>query len=140
MTNPTLAASSSSKFATPHADCRSVRDERWQHETSPKRQKTVKAIVKRGLARLLFSVCSHAAWITTGLYVVSAVCGAVVMVIGFWDFLVWLFNTNWRTTNFAVPLWGLGIGIVIGIIAKVFSVLADALYSAAKFPDPDIED
>ena len=41
---------------------------------------------------------------------------ALLILVGPWDLLVWLTNSDWKTTNFAIPLLGLVLIIAVAII------------------------
>ena len=71
-----------------------------------------------------FSLIGRAAfiiWLIT--YTVGCLAGFVLLVMTPWDFLVWLFNTNWRTTDFQASLVSLIISVAAGLVARIFDLI-----------------
>ncbi len=62
-----------------------------------------------GLLMILCFLC------TTG----ALLALAVAVIVGLWDGIVWLTKSDWRTTNFSVPLIAFAVAIVLGIIGRV---------------------
>ncbi len=50
---------------------------------------------------------------------------AVTVIMGLWDGIVWLTKSDWRTTNFSVPLIAFVAAIVLGISARVINDLIE---------------
>lgn len=74
------------------------------------------------IAQLIGGIANLAAWITGAIALVAAI---LVLIVGPWDFLVWLFNADWRTTHGQAPLWGLAIAIVFGILHALFAWISE---------------
>ena len=59
-----------------------------------------------GIAKMIHGITSF----------VVFTAGALFLFVGLWDFLVWLFKADWRTTNGDVPLIALIVFIAVGIL------------------------
>lgn len=56
---------------------------------------------------------------------VGMVSGILAVTLGAWDFLVWLFNADWQTTHFKVPLGSLAVFIVTSILSAIVRPVAE---------------
>ncbi len=71
-----------------------------------------------------FTLTGRAAFILCIIsYIVSYLAAFVHLVMTPWDFLVWLFNTNWRTTDFQASLVSLIISVAAGLVARIFDLI-----------------
>lgn len=59
------------------------------------------------VAGILDAICAVATVAGAVFGVMQLISGVVVVVFGVWDSLVWLFNADWRTGRFRVPLYAL---------------------------------
>lgn len=53
----------------------------------------------------------------------------VILVVGTWDGLVWLFKADWRTTNFGIPVLAFFVAVGFGIVTWGLYHISEALTS-----------
>ena len=49
----------------------------------------------------------------------------VFLIVGAWDGAVWLFKTDWQTTNFQVPVWAIFVAIPAYLLNRMFKDWVD---------------
>ena len=49
----------------------------------------------------------------------------VFLIVGAWDATVWLFKTDWQTTNFQVPVWAILVAIPAYLLNRMFKDWVD---------------
>ena len=49
----------------------------------------------------------------------------VFLLVGAWDGAVWLFKTDWQTTNFQVPVWAILVAIPAYLLNRMFKDWVD---------------
>ena len=47
------------------------------------------------------------------------------LIVGAWDGAVWLFKTDWQTTNFQVPVWAILVAIPAYLLNRMFKDWVD---------------
>ncbi len=79
--------------------------------------------------RITYDMLNSISWL---LMLLAALCFmgtlfafAVVVMVGLWDGIVWLTKSDWRTTNFSVPLIAFVAAIVLGINARIINDLIE---------------
>lgn len=63
------------------------------------------AIVTEGLLEFLLPICLIAI--------------AVTVIVGAWDLLIWLTRSDWRSTEFIVPLYALAVTVALSILFHI---------------------
>jgi hypothetical protein len=83
--------------------------------------------VKKAFARIFFWFIRIFGYPAYFMLVIAFLSASAAIGVGTWDFLVWLFNTDWRTTKFTVPIWAVIAGVGFWLTAKILLVLARAI-------------
>ena len=58
---------------------------------------------------------------------IAVLFGSVLtfLIVGAWDGAVWLFKTDWQTTNFQVPVWAIFVAIPAYLLNRMFKDWVD---------------
>ena len=79
--------------------------------------------------RITYDMLNSISWL---LMLLAALCFmgtlfafAAAVIMGLWDGIVWLTKSDWRTTNFSVPLIAFVAAIVLGINARIINDLIE---------------
>ena len=57
------------------------------------------------------------------MFTIAVLFGSVLtfLIVGAWDGAVWLFKTDWQTTNFQVPFWAFVVTIPAYLFNRMFA-------------------
>ena len=90
------------------------------------------------IAKLFFSIYRS---VVVGLGVIFGIgaflSGAIAVIVGVWDFVVWLFKADWRTTDFQAPVVSAVVFVVCYFAFKVFN---HALVASERIWDEQFKD
>lgn len=84
------------------------------------------------VAGILDAIGAVAAVVGAVFGIMQLISGVVLVVFGVWDSLVWLFNADWRTSHFQVPLYALIVFVPSSIIGLLLFQIVDWGERAAK--------
>lgn len=84
------------------------------------------------VAGILDAIGAVAAVVDVVFGVIQLISGVIVVAFGVWDSLVWLFNADWRTSHFQIPLYALMVFVPSLVISWLMERVAEWCMDIAK--------
>ena len=94
-------------------------------------------MIRRAFSRFLFAVGVIVALLWIGCMIATVLALLTAAIVGVWDLLVWLTKSDWRTTNFDVPIIALAVAAVSWFGCAICGSVTGRIESWSEALDPD---